>query len=48
LITEIAAEKGIQTPLLNRLVELIHDVERGERPIGSETFKPLVDLCQET
>jgi len=46
LIAEIAAEKGIETPLLNRLVELIHDVEQGARPIGGETFKPLVDLCR--
>lgn len=37
----IAAAHGIATPLLSRLVELIHDIEDGRRAMSSDTFHEL-------
>ncbi|MCY0096790.1 ketopantoate reductase family protein [Hoeflea ulvae] len=37
----IAARHGVDTPLLRRLVELIHDIEDGRREMSSETFHEL-------
>jgi 2-dehydropantoate 2-reductase len=37
----IAARHGIDTPLLRRLVELIHDIEDGRREMSSDTFHEL-------
>lgn len=37
-IAEIAASHGIDTPLLRRLVELIHDIEEGRREMSADTF----------
>lgn len=45
VIGELAREKGIPTPALDRLVELIHDVEDGRRPQGMETFNALLRAC---
>jgi 2-dehydropantoate 2-reductase len=42
-IAELGAEAGVDTPLVRRLVELIHDVEEGRRPQAWET----VDALQE-
>ncbi len=41
VISELAAEVGIDTPLVDRLVELIHDVEQGRRAQGWETVSAL-------
>lgn len=41
VVAEIAASHGLDTPLLRRLVELIHDIEEGRRPMSVETFHQL-------
>ena len=38
LVAKIAQRHGIPTPKLNRLVELIHDIETGRRKMSSEVF----------
>ena len=40
-ISALGAEVGVDTPLVRRLVELIHDVEEGRRPQGWETLGAL-------
>ncbi len=42
-IAELGAEVGVDTPLVRRLVSLIHDVEEGCRPQGWETLDALGD-----
>jgi len=41
VIVEIAAGHGIDTPLLRRLIELIHDIEEGRRDMSVSTFHEL-------
>ena len=41
VIIDIAAGHGIDTPVLRRLIELIHDIEDGRREMSSETFHEL-------
>ncbi|RMH46550.1 MAG: ketopantoate reductase family protein [Alphaproteobacteria bacterium] len=41
VVCEIARGHGIPTPLLDRLVALIHDIEEGRRPQSGETFAAL-------
>ncbi len=43
-IAEIAAGHGIDTPLIRRLVELIHDIEEGKRELSQETFHELTKV----
>ena len=43
-VTEIAAGHGIETPLLNRLVTLIHDLEDGRREMSVHTFHELTKV----
>ena len=43
-VAEIAAEQGIPTPLLSRLVALIHDIEDGRREMSQETFHELTKV----
>jgi 2-dehydropantoate 2-reductase len=45
IIARLGAEAGVATPALARLVELIHDIEEGRRPLALETLQPLIDLC---
>jgi 2-dehydropantoate 2-reductase len=45
IIGILGAEAGIATPAINRLVELIHDIEDGQRPMAFETFQLLIDTC---
>ncbi|THH37466.1 ketopantoate reductase family protein [Aliishimia ponticola] len=45
-ITEIAAAHGLETPLLTRLVALIHDIEDGRRPMSADTFHELTKVIQ--
>jgi 2-dehydropantoate 2-reductase len=40
-VAQIAARHGINAPLLNRLVTLIHDIEDGRREMSSDTFDEL-------
>jgi len=45
IITDLAAEVGTATPVMRRLVELVHDVEAGRRSQSSETFNELLSVC---
>ncbi|WP_226575418.1 ketopantoate reductase family protein [Acuticoccus sediminis] len=40
-VVRLAAEAGVPTPLLARLVELIHDIEDGRREMSAATFAAL-------
>lgn len=44
VISEIAATHGIRTPLIDRLVALIHDIEDGRRPMSADTFAALAEV----
>lgn len=43
-VAEIAARHGVETPLLRRLVELIHDIEDGRREMSRDTFHELTKV----
>lgn len=45
IVADLAAEVGIATPALVRLVELVHDIEAGRRPQSPETFNELLLTC---
>lgn len=45
IVAELAREHGIATPALTRLVELIHDIEDGRRPLAVETLRELIRVC---
>ena len=45
LLVEMARQKGLETPALARLVELIHDIEEGRRPQSSDLPGLLVPAC---
>ncbi len=42
-VAEVARGHGIATPLLDRVVELIHDIEDGRRPLSPRTFEALLE-----
>ncbi|MEM9740627.1 MAG: 2-dehydropantoate 2-reductase N-terminal domain-containing protein [Pseudomonadota bacterium] len=46
VVADIAAAHGIDTPLLRRLVELIHDIEDGRREMSGATFHELTKVIQ--
>lgn len=48
VIAELGAEAGIATPVIRRLVELIHDIEDGRRPMAVGTFDELIATCRST
>ncbi len=43
-VARIAAAHGIDTPLLRRLVDLIHDIEDGRRDMSAATFHELTKV----
>jgi len=43
IVVSLSKEAGVPTPLTERLVQLIHDIERGARPQSLETLKVLAD-----
>jgi 2-dehydropantoate 2-reductase len=45
IIADLGREAGVATPALIRLVELIHDIEDGRKPMASETFQQLIGTC---
>jgi 2-dehydropantoate 2-reductase len=45
IIARLGAEAGVGTPLITRLVALIHDIEDGRCPMAFETFEELIRLC---
>jgi 2-dehydropantoate 2-reductase len=46
IIARLGAEAGVDTPAIRRLVELIHDIEDGRRPMAMETMRELIDTCR--
>jgi 2-dehydropantoate 2-reductase len=46
VIGQLARENGVATPVLDRLVTLIHDVEDGRRLLSFETFNELIITCK--
>jgi 2-dehydropantoate 2-reductase len=46
IIGQLAREQGVATPVLDRLVTLIHDVEDGRRPLAFETLNELLFTCK--
>ncbi len=46
IIAEIAGEVGVDVPGIRTLVDLVHDVEEGRRPLSGETLQILVDTCR--
>ncbi len=45
VIGKLGAEVGVPTPVIDRLVALIHDIEDGRRPMSFDTFQILIDTC---
>jgi 2-dehydropantoate 2-reductase len=48
IVVTLGAEAGVAAPLTARLVELIHEVERGDRPQAVETLASLAATASET
>ena len=46
IITELAADVGVETPAISRLVELVHEMESGHRPQSVDTFNELLEICR--
>ncbi len=46
IIAGLGREAGIETPAIRKLVELIHDIEDGRRPMAFETFAVLIETCR--
>jgi 2-dehydropantoate 2-reductase len=45
IVARLGAEAGVATPLITRLVALVHDIEDDRRPMAFETFEELIRLC---
>lgn len=45
IIAKLGRESCIATPAIARLVDLIHDIEEGRRPLAFETFEQLIETC---
>jgi 2-dehydropantoate 2-reductase len=48
IVATLGKESGVATPLTDRLVELIHEIERGERPQSVDTIEVLAELAPTT
>jgi len=48
IVATLGAEAGVATPLTARVVELIHEIERGERPQSMETLAALAATAART
>jgi 2-dehydropantoate 2-reductase len=46
IIGRLGREAGMPTPVIDRLVTLIHDVEDGRRPLSFATFNELIEICR--
>lgn len=46
IIAMLGAEAGVDTPAIRTLVQLIHDIEDGKRPLSAETMQILIDTCR--
>ena len=47
LVADVAADHGLPVPLTNRLVDMIHDLEEGRRPMSWDNTEELDRLCRE-
>jgi 2-dehydropantoate 2-reductase len=45
IIGRLGREAGVATPAIDRLVQLIHDIEDGRRPMHFATFEELLAAC---
>lgn len=45
IIATLGAEVGVPTPAITKLVELIHAIEDGHRPMAFKTFQELIAAC---
>ena len=45
VVVAMGREAGVAMPTLQRLIELIRDIEDGRRPQAQETFRALMDVC---
>lgn len=45
-VAELAADVGVETPAIRRLVALVHEVETGRRPQSLDTFEQLMAVCR--
>jgi 2-dehydropantoate 2-reductase len=45
IIGDLAAEVGVETPAIRRLVQLVHHIEAGRRSQSMETFNELLAVC---
>ncbi len=48
VIATLGAEVGVATPAIAKLVDLIHAIEDGEKPMAFSTFQELIDTCAST
>jgi len=46
IIGELAREQGIETPVLDHLVTLVHDIEDGRRTLSLDTLSELLTKCR--
>lgn len=47
-VVDLGRQSGVQTPVLETLVALVHDVEEGRRDLSWETFQALLDVAEGT
>ena len=45
-VAELGRQHGVGTPVLDTLIHLVHDIERGRREISRETFDILLAQCE--
>ena len=45
VIAELGRASGVDTPAIRHLVELIHEIEDGQREMGFATFECLIETC---
>jgi 2-dehydropantoate 2-reductase len=46
IIAKLGAEVGVDTPVIRRLVQLIHDIEDGRCTLSVDTMQVLIDTCR--
>ena len=44
-VAALGRKAGIDTPALDKLVALVHDIEKGRRPQSRETLQALIEVC---
>jgi len=45
MVGQLGREAGIPTPAIDRLLELIHDIEDGRRTLSRDTLQELIKVC---